>query len=77
LVERNFRKRLLKTGCGFGQCERQGAVGGTFDDAFGIQQTSVSKVFACGDVARAAGSIALAVSDGSMAGVAAHRSLIF
>jgi thioredoxin reductase len=41
------------------------------------QQTSVPKVFACGDVARAAGSIALAVSDGSMAGVAAHRSLIF
>jgi thioredoxin reductase len=41
------------------------------------QQTSIPKVFACGDVARAAGSIALAVSDGSMAGVAAHRSLIF
>jgi thioredoxin reductase len=41
------------------------------------QQTSVPKIFACGDVARVAGSIALAVSDGSMAGVAAHRSLIF
>jgi thioredoxin reductase len=40
------------------------------------QQTSVPKIFACGDVARATGSIALAVSDGSMAGVAAHRSLI-
>jgi thioredoxin reductase len=41
------------------------------------QQTSIPRVFACGDVARATGSIALAVSDGSMAGVAAHRSLIF
>jgi thioredoxin reductase len=41
------------------------------------QQTSVPRVFACGDVSRAAGSIALAISDGSMAGVAAHRSLIF
>jgi thioredoxin reductase len=41
------------------------------------KQTSVPGVFACGDLARPAGSIALAVSDGSMAGVSAHRSLIF
>lgn len=41
------------------------------------KQTSVEGVFACGDAARAAGSVALAVGDGAMAGVAAHRSLLF
>jgi thioredoxin reductase len=50
---------------------------GKFIEVDEQQQTSIPRVFACGDVARAAGSIALAVSDGSMAGVAAHRSLIF
>ena len=34
-------------------------------------------VFACGDVARLGGSVSLAVGDGTMAGVAAHRSLLF
>ncbi len=38
--------------------------------------TTVSGVFACGDAARMAGSIAFAVADGMQAGVAAHRSLI-
>lgn len=38
--------------------------------------TSVPGVFACGDAARMAGSIAFAVADGMQAGVAAHRSLI-
>lgn len=42
-----------------------------------FKETSVPGVFACGDVARAAGSVALAVGDGAMAGVGAHRSLIF
>jgi thioredoxin reductase len=42
-----------------------------------MQQTSVANVFACGDAARAAGSIALSVADGAMAGVAAHRASIF
>jgi thioredoxin reductase len=41
-----------------------------------MKETSVPGVFACGDAARAAGSVALAVGDGAMAGVAAHRSLI-
>ena len=39
-----------------------------------MQDTSVPKVFACGDAARAAGSVTLAVSDGAMAGLGAHRS---
>lgn len=39
-----------------------------------MQDTSVPNVFACGDAARAAGSVTLAVSDGAMAGFGAHRS---
>ncbi|RZF49707.1 NAD(P)/FAD-dependent oxidoreductase [Acinetobacter halotolerans] len=42
-----------------------------------LKETSVAGIFACGDVARLGGSISLAVGDGTMAGVAAHRSLIF
>lgn len=41
------------------------------------QSTSVPGVFACGDLARPTGSVPLAVGDGAMAGVAAHRSLMF
>ncbi|MFW7342162.1 NAD(P)/FAD-dependent oxidoreductase [Pollutimonas sp. H1-120] len=41
------------------------------------QASSVPGVFACGDAARLAGNVALAVGDGAMAGVAAHRSLMF
>jgi len=41
------------------------------------QATSVPGVFACGDAARLAGNVALAVGDGVMAGAAAHRSLMF
>jgi thioredoxin reductase len=41
-----------------------------------MKETSVSGVFACGDVARAAGSVSLAVGDGATAGTAVHRSLI-
>jgi thioredoxin reductase len=42
-----------------------------------MKQTSVTGVFAAGDIARPAPSVPLAVSDGAMAGVAAHRSLVF
>ncbi len=42
-----------------------------------MKQTTVPGVFACGDVARMAGNVALAVGDGVMAGAAAHRSLMF
>ena len=36
--------------------------------------TSVPNVFACGDAARAAGNVTLAVADGAMAGMGAHRA---
>jgi thioredoxin reductase len=38
--------------------------------------SSVSGVFCCGDMARPAGNVALAVADGALAGIGAHRSLI-
>jgi thioredoxin reductase len=40
------------------------------------KQTTVDGVFACGDIARMAGSIALSVGEGALAGVAVHRSLM-
>ena len=39
--------------------------------------SSVPGVFCCGDTARMTGSVAFAVADGAMAGVATHRSLMF
>ena len=42
-----------------------------------MKQTTARGIFACGDVARPAGSVALAVGDGAMAGAAAHRSILF
>lgn len=42
-----------------------------------MKQTSRSGVFACGDMARPVGSVGFAVADGTMAGLAVHRSLIF
>ncbi|WP_343732133.1 NAD(P)/FAD-dependent oxidoreductase [Duganella sp.] len=39
--------------------------------------SSIAGVYVCGDAARMAGSVALAVADGAMAGVGAHHSLIF
>lgn len=41
-----------------------------------MKATSVAGVFSCGDMARPAGNVALAVADGAMAAVATHRSLI-
>lgn len=40
------------------------------------KQTTVPGVYACGDAARMAGSIALAVGEGALAGVAVHHSLM-
>lgn len=42
-----------------------------------MKATTVAGVFACGDAARFGGSVALAVGDGTLAGVAAHQSLVF
>jgi thioredoxin reductase len=50
---------------------------GPFIRTDATKETSVPGVFACGDAARAAGSISLAVGDGAAAGAAAHQSLIF
>ena len=50
---------------------------GTYIRVDDFKQTTVPGVFACGDAVRLAGSVSLAVGDGAMAGVAAHRSLIF
>jgi thioredoxin reductase len=41
------------------------------------QATSIPHVFACGDAARAAGNVTLAVADGAMAAFGAHRSTMF
>lgn len=50
---------------------------GSFIRTDGVKATTVRGVFACGDAARAAGSVALAVGDGAMAGAAVHQSLLF
>lgn len=39
-----------------------------------FKATSVTNVFACGDAARAAGNVTLAVADGAMAALGAHRA---
>ncbi|ENU30081.1 hypothetical protein F991_01878 [Acinetobacter sp. CIP-A165] len=58
-------------------CEIEKNVMGEVIKTNALKETSVAGVFACGDVARLGGSVSLAVGDGTMAGVAAHRSLIF
>lgn len=50
---------------------------GRYVDVSPMMESSVSGVFACGDLARAAGSVSIAVGDGAIAGVATHRSLMF
>lgn len=46
---------------------------GVFIKVDDFKATSVPNVFACGDAARAAGNVTLAVADGAMAGFGAHR----
>lgn len=58
-------------------CAFEDSALGAFVRTDALKQTSVPGVFACGDAARIGGSVALAVGDGTLAGVAAHRSMIF
>ena len=50
---------------------------GLFIKVDDFKATSVPNVFACGDAARAAGNVTLAVADGAMAGFGAHRTSMF
>lgn len=58
-------------------CDFEDGPLGPFIKTEATKETSVSGVFACGDAARMAGSVAMAVGDGAQAGVSAHQSLIF
>lgn len=57
-------------------CELADGPTGAYVHTNETRQTSVAGVFACGDTALAAGSVALAVGEGVRAGVGAHFSLI-
>jgi thioredoxin reductase len=58
-------------------CAMEEGAMGAFVRTDAIKATTVAGVYACGDAARMAGNVAMAVADGTMAGVAAHQSLIF
>lgn len=58
-------------------CEHEVGLLGPFVRTDAMKTTSVPGVFACGDLARAAGNVAIAVGDGALAGTAAHASLVF
>ena len=58
-------------------CEFEEGPLGDFIKTDLTQETSIKGIFACGDAARPSGSVALAVGEGAMAGVAAHRSIMF
>jgi thioredoxin reductase len=58
-------------------CTMEAAPTGPVLQTDGLKQTSVPGVFAAGDVARHSGNVALAVGDGTFAGAAIHRSLMF
>jgi thioredoxin reductase len=63
---------VAELGCAF----EDGPVG-AFVKTDAMKETTVPGIFACGDMAIAAGSVALAVGDGVRAGISAHRSLVF
>jgi thioredoxin reductase len=55
-------------------CELVAGPTGMFIKVDDFKATTVPNVFACGDAARMAGNVTLAVADGAMAGFGAHRS---
>ncbi|CAM8650964.1 TrxB Thioredoxin reductase [Comamonadaceae bacterium] len=55
-------------------CALEDSPMGLFIKVDDFRATSVPNVFACGDAARAAGNVTLAVADGAMAGFGAHRA---
>ncbi len=59
-------------GCAF----EQGPLG-DFIRTDALKATSVPGVFACGDAARGAHSVAFAIGDGAQAGASVHRTLLF
>lgn len=59
------------------ECELEESPMGSIVKTDAMQATSIPGVFACGDVARAGGSVTFAVADGAMAGLSTHRSLMF
>ncbi|PAU76110.1 NAD(P)/FAD-dependent oxidoreductase [Halomonas salipaludis] len=58
-------------------CELEETPMGNLVKTDAMQATSIPGIFACGDIARAAGSVTFAVADGAMAGLSVHRSLMF
>lgn len=58
-------------------CDLADGPTGRFIKTDEMKATSIPGVFACGDAARAAGNVAMAVGDGAMAGAATHRKLMF
>jgi thioredoxin reductase len=57
-------------------CEFEDSPFGNFVRRTPMFETTVPGVFACGDMARMAGNVAINVGDGAMVGAATHRSLI-
>jgi thioredoxin reductase len=58
-------------------CELETGPTGQYIRINDMKETTVPGVFACGDVARAAGNVAISVGEGAMAGASAHRSIMF
>ncbi|HJS14051.1 MAG TPA: NAD(P)/FAD-dependent oxidoreductase [Rheinheimera sp.] len=58
-------------------CQFEQGPMGAFIQTSASKETTIAGVFACGDNARMAGSVAIAIGDGSLAGAMAHQSLLF